>query len=100
VDSIRKVELLETAAKDVPNKTLDTVLGPGYGIFAGEKLEGARLPFSPERARWAERTVDPADETGAGMIGQVEFNSATFYRYAVVDAGNAVHRPGGCLGLC
>lgn len=26
------------------------------------------------------------DETGAGMIGQVEFNSATFYRYAVVDA--------------
>ena len=28
-----------------------------------------------------------ADETGAGMIGQVEFNSATFYRYAVIDAG-------------
>jgi CRISPR system Cascade subunit CasC len=26
------------------------------------------------------------DETGAGMIGQVEFNSATFYRYAVLDA--------------
>lgn len=25
------------------------------------------------------------EETGAGMIGQVEFNSATFYRYAVVD---------------
>jgi CRISPR system Cascade subunit CasC len=27
-----------------------------------------------------------ADETGAGMIGQVEFNSATFYRYAALDA--------------
>lgn len=27
-----------------------------------------------------------ADETGAGMIGQVEFNSATFYRYASLDA--------------
>ena len=26
-----------------------------------------------------------ADETGAGMIGQVEFNSATFYRYAALD---------------
>lgn len=25
------------------------------------------------------------DEAGAGMIGQVEFNSATFYRYAVLD---------------
>lgn len=26
-----------------------------------------------------------ADEAGAGMIGQVEFNSATLYRYAVLD---------------
>lgn len=26
-----------------------------------------------------------ADETGAGMIGQVEFNSPTLYRYAVLD---------------
>lgn len=25
------------------------------------------------------------EETGAGMIGQVEFNSATYYRYAVLD---------------
>lgn len=25
------------------------------------------------------------DETGADMIGQIEFNSATFYRYAVLD---------------
>jgi len=30
------------------------------------------------------------DETGAGMIGQIEFNSATFYRYAVVDAAKLV----------
>ena len=28
----------------------------------------------------------PEDNSGAGMIGQVEFNSATFYRYAVLDA--------------
>ena len=26
------------------------------------------------------------DETGAPMIGQIEFNSATLYRYAVIDA--------------
>ena len=30
------------------------------------------------------------DETGAGMIGQVEFNSATFYRYAVIDPAKLV----------
>lgn len=31
------------------------------------------------------------DETGAGMIGQVEFNSATFYRYAVLDANKLLN---------
>jgi CRISPR system Cascade subunit CasC len=30
------------------------------------------------------------DETGAGMIGQIEFNSATLYRYAVIDAHKLV----------
>lgn len=29
-----------------------------------------------------------ANETGAGMIGTVEFNSSTLYRYATVDVGN------------
>ena len=52
VDSVRRVELLERSAKDVPNKTLDSVLGPGYGIFAGGAVQTARLRFSPERARW------------------------------------------------
>ncbi|NMG75343.1 helix-turn-helix transcriptional regulator [Aromatoleum diolicum] len=52
VDSIRKVELLEHPAKDVPSQTLDTVLGPGYGIFGGTTLQWAKLRFSPERARW------------------------------------------------
>lgn len=31
-----------------------------------------------------------ADESGAGMIGQIEFNSATFYRYAVIDAAKLI----------
>lgn len=29
--------------------------------------------------------LQPGEETGAGMMGIVEFNSACFYRYAVVD---------------
>ncbi|MEJ5255579.1 MAG: type I-E CRISPR-associated protein Cas7/Cse4/CasC [Acidimicrobiales bacterium] len=29
--------------------------------------------------------LNPAEETGAGMIGTVEFNSATLYRYATVN---------------
>jgi CRISPR system Cascade subunit CasC len=33
---------------------------------------------------------NPEEETGAGMIGTVEFNSATLYRYATVNVG-ALH---------
>lgn len=40
-----------------------------------------------------------ADETGAGMIGQVEFNSATFYRYAVLDADKLLENLQGDSGL-
>lgn len=39
------------------------------------------------------------DETGAGMIGQVEFNSATFYRYAVLDLGRLLNNLQGDLEL-
>lgn len=31
------------------------------------------------------------DETGAGMIGQIEFNSATLYRYAALDLNKLFH---------
>jgi len=40
-----------------------------------------------------------ADETGAGMIGQVEFNSATFYRYAALDVSTLLKNLSGDLGL-
>lgn len=31
--------------------------------------------------------LNPEEDTGAGMLGTVEFNSATFYRYTNVDLG-------------
>jgi predicted DNA-binding transcriptional regulator YafY len=52
VDTIRSLEILEKKAKDVSEKTLDEVLGAGYGIFAGKKVQWATLLFSPEVARW------------------------------------------------
>ncbi len=52
VDSIRSLVTLEKKAKDVADKTLDEVLGAGYGIFAGKKVQWATLLFSPEVARW------------------------------------------------
>ena len=52
VDAIQKAEILEKSAREVPEKTTDEVLGAGYGIFSGSKVQWAKLRFTPERARW------------------------------------------------
>ena len=52
IDSIREVDLVDTRARDVARKTVESVLGPGYGIFTGTATDTAVLRFTPERARW------------------------------------------------
>jgi len=52
VDSIRHSEILEKKAKNIAEMSLDQVLGSGYGIFAGKKIQWATLLFTPEMARW------------------------------------------------
>ncbi len=52
VDSIQRVEVLEKAAKSVSKRSVEEVLGPGYCIFTGMKVQSARLAFTPLRARW------------------------------------------------
>ena len=52
VDAIRQVQVLDQKAVDVPEAELDSVLGAGYGIFAGAQVQWAQLRFSPDRARW------------------------------------------------
>ncbi|MDO9599909.1 MAG: YafY family protein [Azoarcus sp.] len=65
VDSIRSVVLLDRAADDITSQTLDSVLGPGYGIFAGDQLQWARLRFSAERARWVANEHWHPEQRGA-----------------------------------
>ena len=52
MDTIRCAEILETAARDIPDKSLDDVLGAGYGIFSGRRIKWAKLRFSPRRSLW------------------------------------------------
>jgi predicted DNA-binding transcriptional regulator YafY len=52
VDSILQAEIIEAPARNLPEKTLDQVLGAGYGIFSGKKVQWAKLKFSAQRARW------------------------------------------------
>lgn len=44
--------MLSDAARDLPERTLDAILGAGYGIFSGRDVEWAKLRFTPKRARW------------------------------------------------
>jgi predicted DNA-binding transcriptional regulator YafY len=52
VDAIERVEALDKKVKEITDKMLDEVLGAGYGIFAGKKVQWATLMFSPISARW------------------------------------------------
>ncbi len=52
VDAIRKAEILEKPAPNVPEGFLDAQLGSAYGIFNGGNTQTARLRFSPKRSRW------------------------------------------------
>ena len=52
VDAMRQVRVLDKAAIEVNEAELDAVLGAGYGIFAGKRVQWARLRFGAERARW------------------------------------------------
>lgn len=52
VDAIQAAQVLETAAHEVSDATLDATFGPSYGIFSGGRIRWARLRFTPERAAW------------------------------------------------
>lgn len=52
VDAIRHASLLEKPAKEIAARKLDEVLGAGYGIFSGARVQWAKLRFTPEAARW------------------------------------------------
>lgn len=52
LDAIESARMLDEAATEIEDATLDARLGSGYGIFSGEDVTWARLKFTPERARW------------------------------------------------
>jgi predicted DNA-binding transcriptional regulator YafY len=55
VDGVRRAEMLDSRARNVSERTLDAVLGAGYGLFAGRRVTWATLRFSPRLARRVSR---------------------------------------------
>ena len=50
-----KSEALETKAKEVPLKQVQAEMDGGYGIYAGDKRQWAKLAFEPQAAQWVSR---------------------------------------------
>ncbi len=52
LDAVGGARVLDEPAIEVARDELDRLLGAGYGIFSGEKVQWAKLRFSAQRARW------------------------------------------------
>jgi predicted DNA-binding transcriptional regulator YafY len=63
-DVIESAELLDRAAREVPDARLDRHLGAGFGIFSGARTETAVLQFTAERARWVSRECWHPEQDG------------------------------------
>ena len=57
MDAIQRASVLPKSSKAIAKKELDGFIGQGYGIFAGNKVQWAKLKFSAERARWVSREL-------------------------------------------
>jgi predicted DNA-binding transcriptional regulator YafY len=63
VDAIERAVVIDKAARDVSDDSLDRHFASGYGIFAGATTQEAVLLFNPTRARWVSReTWHPKQE--------------------------------------
>ena len=88
LDSIQHADVIETKAREVSHRSLDEVLGPGYGIFSGRRLQHAKLRFTPKRARWvAQETWHPKQKGGFSDDGSwlLEFPYAD-HRELIMDS--------------
>jgi len=71
---------------------------PRWGVDAAAQVAHAISTHRVDREFDFYTAVDdlnPREETGAGMMGDVEFASATFYRYANVNLGKLLENLGG-----
>jgi CRISPR system Cascade subunit CasC len=82
------VALFGRMVADIPDLNVDAATQVAHAI----STHSAEIEFDYYTAVDDE---NPREETGAGMIGTVEFTSATFYRYATVELRQLLDNLGG-----
>lgn len=79
------VALFGRMIADAPETNVDAACQVAHAISTHEVID----QFDYFTA--VDDEAQDVDETGAGMIGSIEFNSATLYRYATVDLRELTH---------
>jgi predicted DNA-binding transcriptional regulator YafY len=81
LDAIQGAAILEARAKDISEDRLNKTLASGYGIFGGEKVQWAKLKFSPTAARWVSserwhKDQRTHEEKDGGYLIEVPFSNS------------------------
>lgn len=63
LDAIQSVTTLPEVARSIPKTVLTKHFESGYGIFAGQATQRARLKFTAERAQWVALETWHSDQT-------------------------------------
>ncbi|MGB7181150.1 MAG: WYL domain-containing protein, partial [Burkholderiaceae bacterium] len=95
LDAIESVELLETTATEVDDDQVSASVEAGYGIFAGNKIQWARLRFTPEAARWVRHeSWHPRQrlesEPDGSIVIEVPYSVSTELEMDILRHGNQV----------
>ena len=95
MDAIQQASVSTKTSKSLPKKELDGFIGKGYGIFAGDNVQWAKLKFSAERARWVSRELwhpqqKVAEQADGSLILEVPFTDIRELSMDVLRQGRHV----------
>jgi predicted DNA-binding transcriptional regulator YafY len=95
LDATQSVVISETDALDVAPDELSQAVEAGYGIFAGQQVQWAKLSFSAQAARWVEneswhpRQRSTLNEDGS-LIREVPYSDSTELEMDILRHGEHV----------
>jgi predicted DNA-binding transcriptional regulator YafY len=95
MDAIQQASVSTKTSKSLPKKELEGFIGQGYGIFAGDKVQWAKLKFSAERARWVSRELwhpqqKVSEQVDGSLILEVPFTDIRELSMDVLRQGRHV----------
>lgn len=67
LDAVEDARTLDRPAREVRMEEVDRVLGRGYGIYGGKRMQWATLRFTAQAARWVASEIWHPEQRGASL---------------------------------